>query len=77
MGLILGPRVPLCGLWRRTSARGNVYFTGRIGSALKLVIFEKRNRKAPEEPEWEAFLVGTRTEGKEKTPGDGEKSESP
>ncbi len=77
MGLILGPRVPFCGLWRKTSARGNAYFTGRIGPGLKLVIFEKRDRKAPDEPEWEAFLVGARAEGKGKILGDGEKSESP
>lgn len=44
-----GSLLKAAGLWRRTSARGNEYFAGRLG-VVKVVILENRDRTSDQEP---------------------------
>ena len=40
-----GAMIPLTKLWQRTSAKGNVYFYGYLGTA-KVLIVENRDRQS-------------------------------
>jgi hypothetical protein len=44
------------GLWRKTSAKGNDYWVGRLGG-VKILILENRDRDAENEPSHHLFFV--------------------
>ncbi len=44
-----GSLLKATGLWRRTSAKGNEYFAGRLGG-VKVVILENRDRTSDSDP---------------------------
>lgn len=44
-----GSLLKAAGLWRRTSAKGNEYFAGRLGG-VKVVILENRERASDGDP---------------------------
>lgn len=44
-----GSLLKAAGLWRRTSAKGNEYFAGRLGG-IKVVILENRERASDDDP---------------------------
>jgi hypothetical protein len=44
------------GLWRKESAKGNAYLTGRLGG-VKILILENRDRKDENEPSHHLFFV--------------------
>lgn len=50
-----GQRVKLGGVWIKTSAKGNVYFTGRLGAA-RILIMENNRRQSDADPSHEVFL---------------------
>lgn len=61
------PSVPLCRLYERTSARGNVYLTGRLGGA-KIAILKSSDTTDDGVPIWNVVL----SEAPQKAP-DGER----
>lgn len=43
------PPITLARLWKKTSAKGNEYFVGRLGGA-KVLIMENRDRQGDDDP---------------------------
>lgn len=50
----LNGKLLLCRMWEKKSARGNVYFAGRLGAA-SLVMFKDEYAEGPE-PCWQVFI---------------------
>ena len=44
------------GLWRRTSAKGNEYFVGRLGG-VKVVLLENRDKQSDADPTHNLFFA--------------------
>jgi hypothetical protein len=51
-----GAMLKAAGLWQKTSAKGNVYWVGRLGG-VKILILENRDRDAENEPSHHLFFV--------------------
>lgn len=50
------PMLKAAGLWRKTSAKGNDYFIGRLGGC-RILIFENRDRKDDADPSHHLFFA--------------------
>lgn len=48
-------KVPLCGLWARTSRNGSRYYVGRLGAA-RVLVFENQRKQADEDPDLQVYL---------------------
>lgn len=49
-------RVPMTRLYEKTSAKGNRYFTGRLGSA-RVLLFRDDHADAGGDPVWQLYLA--------------------
>ena len=49
-------RIPMTRLFEKTSARGNRYFTGRLGNA-RVLLFRDETADAGSDPVWQMYLA--------------------